>query len=119
MTVDNTQNDYDAEGTSLKTTLNRRGYTVALTLYAWWLEIRLASCIFWCVLIVIGGNTQNGHIAEGTRFKTNWKRRGYSILLTLYAWWLKIRLASCIFCSVLIVIGGNTQNGYVAEVRIE
>ena len=33
--ADNTQNDNVAEGTSLKTTLNRRGYIVALTLYAW------------------------------------------------------------------------------------
>ena len=34
VTADNTQNDYVAEGTSLKTILNRCGYTVALTLYA-------------------------------------------------------------------------------------
>ena len=33
--ADNTQNGYVVEGTSLKTTLNRCGYSVALTLYAW------------------------------------------------------------------------------------
>ena len=38
------------------------------------------------VLIVIGGNTQNGYIPEGKRLKTNLNCRGYSIPLTLYAW---------------------------------
>ena len=113
MTADNTQNGYVAEGTGLKTTLNRREYSVALTLYAWWLKIRLASCIFWSVLIVIGGNTQNGHVAEGTRNQTTLNHRGYSVALALYAWWLKIRLVSCIFWSDSILIRVNTQNGYV------
>ena len=78
--------DYVAECTSLKTTLNCRGYSVALTLYAWCLKIRLASCIFWSVLIAIGGNTQNGYIAGGKGLKTTLNCRGYNIPLTLYAW---------------------------------
>ena len=34
MIAHNTQDGYVAEGTRLKTTLNRRGYSVAMTLYA-------------------------------------------------------------------------------------
>ena len=41
-------------------------------------------------LTVIGGTTQNGYNAEGTRLKTTLNRRGYSIPLTPYAWGLKI-----------------------------
>ena len=70
----------------VKTTLNRRGYSIALTLYACRLKIRLASCMFWSFLIVIGGNTQNGYIAGGTRLKTTLNCLGYSIALTPYAW---------------------------------
>ena len=77
--------DYVAVCTSLKTTLNRRGYSVALTLYAWWLKIRLATRIFWSVLIVIGGNTQNGYIAGGTGLKTTLIVVD-TACLTLYAW---------------------------------
>ena len=29
------------------------GYSVTMTLYAWWLKIILASCIFWFLLFVI------------------------------------------------------------------
>ena len=49
-------------------------------------KIRLASCIFWSVLIVIGGNTQNGYVAEGTGNQTTLNHRGYSVALALYAW---------------------------------
>ena len=47
-------------------------------------SFKLASCMFWSVLIVIGGNTQNGYIAGGTRLKTTWNSRGYSIPLALH-----------------------------------
>ena len=33
--ADNTKNGYVAEGTRNQTTLNHRGYSVALMLYAW------------------------------------------------------------------------------------
>ena len=35
------------------------------------------------VLIVIGGNNQNGYIPEGTRLKTTLNCRGYSIPLKI------------------------------------
>ena len=75
---------YIAEGTRLKAILNRRGYSIPLTLYAWWLKIRLNSCIFWSVLIVNGGNTQNGYVAEGTINQT-----------TLNRWWYRSSDAVC------------------------
>ena len=56
-------------------TLNRCGYSIPLTPYAWRYKIYLPTCIFWSVLIVIGGNIQNGYVAEGTRNPMTLNRR--------------------------------------------
>ena len=62
---------------------------------------------------MITDNTQNGYVAEGTKLKTicesSWIQRSSDAVCMV----MKIRLALCIFWSVLIVIGGNTQNGYI------
>ena len=48
-------------------------------------KIRLASRIFWSVLIAIAHNTQNGYVAGSTILKMTLNRRGYSVAMTLCA----------------------------------
>ena len=66
--------------------MDHHGYSVSMTLYAWWLKIILASCIFWFIfadhrdLIQMRyitsnadadcGYTQIGYAAEDTRSQT-------------------------------------------------
>ena len=62
MIGDNTQNGYIAGGTRLKTTLNCRGYSIPLTLYAWLLKIRVIQLgLFYLSFTILTYFTKPGH----------------------------------------------------------